>query len=699
MSAPRMPRQAFPLAAWLSTGSLLIVFLALAVMALVSSIVVTRLVQQQALARSEVAVSSAREYFRRVGDGTLVLARTLAGSPLLGRLLDEHSVASLNAFLRNDCAAPHATVCIVASAAGIIAASGDAPPWPELVKARIAQGERFALSPHAGGPLWLAAASPVADRAGIQVLTLQPLADDLLREASRQSRAAISVLNIGSYLAPDRDPMTPLHTAALTSGERAAGRITGPERYAATAVIGNAAGDPVALLDATLPAADFDEWAARYRRVVILTSLLVAALAGLAGLVSGRWLAAPMVRLADMAQRIGHGDLSAPVPHVVPRELSALACTMDEMRQNLIELTATLRRREAEAQAVLAGVVEGVFVTDEHRTIVYANAQFLRSVPGAGGGAVGRFCGDVLHPTLSADERPCERDCPIVAARSRNATRAAEQLYGAGGTVRSTIIVSAAPSGGRQVQLLRDETDLESVRRARDSVLGNIAHEFRTPLAAQQAAIELLRDGLGTLNPARQRQLLANAERGVLRLMRLIDNLLESVRVESGQLSVRHQDVDLEATAREATDLLQPLLAPAGMKVAIDLRALKGSPVRGDSQRLQQVFVNLLSNAVKFAPRGSTIRIGARMRGAHVEVWVDDAGPGLPPGDPESIFMRFNRGASAEPDAPGLGLGLWIVRSIVERHAGSVRVERTEDEHTRFVFALALENRLEDTCC
>jgi signal transduction histidine kinase len=269
----------------------------------------------------------------------------------------------------------------------------------------------------------------------------------------------------------------------------------------------------------------------------------------------------------------------------------------------------------------------------------------------------------------------------------------------ADGSVRSTIVVSAAPAEGRQVQLLRDETDLEAVRRARDSVLGNISHEFRTPLAAQLASIEMLRDGIATLTPAEQGDLLRNVERGVLRLMRLIDNLLESVRIEAGQLSLREQDVDLEATAREATDLLRPLLEQAELKVNIDLGALDGRPVPGDAQRLQQVFVNLLSNAAKYAPHGTTIGIGAQERDAHVDVWVEDAGPGLPAGDPQVLFERFRRGEASEPDAPGLGLGLWIVRSIIERHAGSVRVERTPEARTRFVMSLPMahgspQNRL-----
>jgi len=688
VSVPPAPSRKYPLATWLSAGSLLIVLVALTVMALASSVIVSQFAAKQALARAELAASSAREYFRRLGESNLIAARALAGNPTLMRLLEEPASPALSLFLRNYCESVRATGCVVRRADTIIAASAATPAWPEIAAARAEQGERFALGPRGGGPPLLGALVPTATHPDFEVLMLQALAGAVLTEAGRQSGATIDVQNLASYRAPDADPLTPLHAAALTNGVHAAARVAALDCYAASVVMINATGEPVALLDARLPAADFDRATAAYRHAVILVGLLVAALAGLAGLVSGRWLAAPVVRLAEMARRIGQGDFSPAVPTVVPRELDSLAHAMDEMRQNLIELTARLRSREAQAQAVLSGVVEGVFVTDEQRLIVYANLQFTRSAPGAAGGVIGRFCGDVLHPHLASAERPCERACPIIAARQGRAARAAEQLKLADGMVRSTIIVSAPPADGRQVQLLRDETELEAVRRARDSVLGNISHEFRTPLAAQLAAIEMLRDGIDSMDASGQRALLANVERGVLRLMRLIDNLLESVRIESGQLELRRQEVSLEATAHEATELMRPLLAQAELSVSLDFSALQGASVPGDAQRLQQVYVNLLSNAAKFAPRGSTIRIGASRAGARVESWVDDAGPGIPPGDPGAIFERFRRGDNAEPDAPGLGLGLWIVRSIIERHAGTIRVERTADAHTRFVMNL-----------
>jgi signal transduction histidine kinase len=366
---------------------------------------------------------------------------------------------------------------------------------------------------------------------------------------------------------------------------------------------------------------------------------------------------------------------------------------MDEMRRNLVDLTDTLRRREAEAQTVLSGVIEGVYAVDHERRIRYANAQVARLLGRPAGEIVGQFCGDVLQPQRVNGERPCERNCPIIAARASPQASLREMLCLADGSTRSAIVLSAPPVQGVQVQILRDETELEATRRARDSVLGNISHEFRTPLAAQLASIELLRDGLSDMPVEAQRELLSNVERGVLRLMRLIDNLLESVRIEAGQHSIRQQPVDLAEVIADARDLIEPLLRQRQLTIELDRSGI-GAIVRGDAQRLGQVFVNLIANAAKFAPEGSTIRIGGKRSETHFEVWVEDEGPGVQQGASDSIFERFQRGADSEPDAPGLGLGLWIVKSIMERHGGTVRMQRTHDQRTRFV--LSLPRQLEE---
>ena len=156
--------------------------------------------------------------------------------------------------------------------------------------------------------------------------------------------------------------------------------------------------------------------------------------------------------------------------------------------------------------------------------------------------------------------RPCATTaCPILRARQAGSAQAVEQLQTSSGT-RQTVITSSRIVNGLQVQVLRDETELEGVRRARDTVLANVSHEFRTPLAAQLASIELLREGLKSSPPEKLDELVLSLERGTLRLTRLIDNLLESVRIESGQLDVRRQSIELADVVDDARALVEALL-------------------------------------------------------------------------------------------------------------------------------------------
>src|SRR5258707_775244 len=172
---------------------------------------------------------------------------------------------------------------------------------------------------------------------------------------------------------------------------------------------------------------------------------------------------------------------------------------------------------------------------------------------------------------LAGGVLPCEEQCPIVHARFRAGARATEHLLLAGGQRRTVVITSAASAAGsagsaaggdsrpahelRQVQVLRDETELEATRRLRDAVLANVSHEFRTPLSAQLASIELLLDQLPDLSTDQIAELVISLQRGTLRLTHLIDNLLESVRLEAGQFAIRKQTVALDEVVEAAVEL------------------------------------------------------------------------------------------------------------------------------------------------
>ncbi len=435
---------------------------------------------------------------------------------------------------------------------------------------------------------------------------------------------------------------------------------------------------------ASMPQAEISRSVAPLRRTFAWVGLSACLVVALIGLWVGRRWVQPLQALDRAARRIGAGDLNTRVSAVKGRETGRLARTMEDMRDRLAVLTDTLRQREGEAKAILAGIVEGVISVDSQRRIVYLNQQAEVLLGTSASQVKGRFCGDVLRPS-GPGARPCEDQCPIVHARSRGASRAVERLDLADGP-RTVVVGSAPPHGATQVLVLRDETEQETASRARDAILAHISHEFRTPLSAQLASIELLRDGLEQMTTADVRAMLATAERSALRLVHLIDNLLESVRIETGLATPLDQEVELEVVLAEAIALVQPLLEQRHQRIE---RPEPPLPlVVGNDSQLIQVFVNLIANAHKYAPSGSLIRVEVLSEETRVVVRVEDEGPGIQPTLSHLLFDRFQR---LSPEGKGMGLGLWIVKALVERHGGTIWVDRSETlGGARFSVALPL---------
>ena len=646
------------------------------------------LADQQGKARVQLAATTAREDLRRMGEDALATARALADRPTLQRLLAEGQSEALPPFLRRWCAAGGVDACAVLSGKTVVGVSGPALDWQQVVTAASEQGGTFMALPLTERVPLVGARATLPDT-GLSVYVVRRLDATLARALGAQVGAEVRLIDYRDYSSAPVNAFTPLYAAALADGHSAVQRIDAQEVYAACVPVFASSGEAIALIEARLPVSAVGAPARHLVHKLLIAALILGSLAVLAGVILGELVAGPVRALTAAAARLGAGDFSASIPPGGAAEVGVLARTMEDMRRNLIELTGTLRRREAEAQAVLGGIVEGVYAVDKNRLITYLNPQAARLLDVSAQDAVGRFCGDVLKPRLIEGRRPCEYDCPIVAARASGGAKALEHLQTRAGA-RTTVITSAPPADGLQVQVIRDETELEAVRRARDSVLANISHEFRTPLAAQLASIELLAAGLDTLPHAKQRELVASLERGTLRLTQLIDNLLESVRIESGQLAIRTQSVALAEVIEDATALVGALLAQRGQELEVSLPESLPA-LSGDRTRLTQVFVNLLANANKFAPEGSTVHIGAELRGAQLAAWVEDEGPGPSGGDSALLFERFRRGGT-EPEPAGLGLGLWLVKSIIERHGGTVAFERTAAGRTRFTLTLPAEN-------
>lgn len=235
------------------------------------------------------------------------------------------------------------------------------------------------------------------------------------------------------------------------------------------------------------------------------------------------------------------------------------------------------------------------------------------------------------------------------------------------------------------------QASLERIReldRLKSQFFANISHELRTPLTLIAAPTQdlLLRGDA----PAELRGTLQIILRNTLRLHRLIDGLLDLAQLEAGRMQLRISPVDLRALVQDVVASFQPAADTMGLKLRLDLPPLGEIGVLGDAEKLEVVLNNLLGNAVKFTDRGGEVRVVLRQdpEAEKVEMEVVDTGPGIPETDQPHIFERFRRVESTGRKQGGAGIGLALVKELVELHGGAVSVRSRLGEGASFIVRL-----------
>lgn len=256
--------------------------------------------------------------------------------------------------------------------------------------------------------------------------------------------------------------------------------------------------------------------------------------------------------------------------------------------------------------------------------------------------------------------------------------------------IEATATRVTSPRSGKveTAVILRDISQEEQLRQLRSYFLANITHEFRTPLSTLNASIELLTEE-DDLSAEEMRELLKPIHVSLLALQTLIDNLLESSRIEAGRFTIRMQPVDLEQVMQDAVRLVQPLLERREQALSLTLPALV-PPVQGDTPRLTQALVNLLSNASKYSPMRTPIHVSIEPGDSRVRISIADRGMGIPADQRQSLFQRFVRLDGEHSEQYGIGLGLHVVKTTVEAHGGQVMAEENPGGGTIFWFELPL---------
>jgi signal transduction histidine kinase len=226
-----------------------------------------------------------------------------------------------------------------------------------------------------------------------------------------------------------------------------------------------------------------------------------------------------------------------------------------------------------------------------------------------------------------------------------------------------------------RIVVLRDVTAERDSERLKDEVLALVSHELRTPLTSVVGYVDLVLDGADELSPD-VRRFLEVVERNARRLLRLVGDLLFVAQAEAGRMELARGEVDLGGIASDAVEAARPEAERQGATLLLDAEPVR--PFVGDRDRCRQVLDNLIANAVKFAGPSGHIQVTVSERGESAVVEVADDGPGIPVEEQERVFERFARASNAsERAAPGAGLGLTVVKAIVEGHGGEIGVLST----------------------
>jgi PAS domain S-box-containing protein len=334
-----------------------------------------------------------------------------------------------------------------------------------------------------------------------------------------------------------------------------------------------------------------------------------------------------------------------------------------------------LSRRQ---EILLDSVADGICGVDRRGRVSFANPAAARLLATDAANIVGKPVHELLHG-FAPPNRRCADDCPILRAAARQKSHSGEEtIFRAdGNSFPAEYVLTPISHQGRfsgSVLSFRDISQRYALDRLKDEFISTVSHELRTPLTSIRGALGLLSSGiLGQVNE-KSANLLRIALTNSDRLVRLINDILDLERIQSGKEPLAFRPAQLAGIVRQAIEGMQPVADSAGVQLIHDTTQVE---ITADPDRLLQVVTNLLSNAIKFSPPDSTVSVMLRPGASGVTLSVIDQGRGIPADKLEAIFGRFQQvDASDSRQKGGSGLGLAICRTIVLQHSGRIWAER-----------------------
>jgi two-component system phosphate regulon sensor histidine kinase PhoR len=399
---------------------------------------------------------------------------------------------------------------------------------------------------------------------------------------------------------------------------------------------------------------------------VILALVIAVVMLGVALLVT-------VVIVRSSARKLAAGAVDVPFFRVAASENA-------RTRTRLETAIAALERQHALDLEILNGLSEGVIAVDQDRRIVLANRRSAELFDAAGA-LVGRPFREVARVTAVFDAFD----------RAFAGAELVERFSIRAGVAERKIEMRARPLASEAIAAVAvfiDVTQLERLEIIRRNFISDFSHEVRTPLAGLRCAVETYEgyEGMEHLTATEEEQLRRVMSRQLLRLERLVDDLSELSRIESGDLLLARDRVDLRKLVGDLCEDFAERAAQHGVRFVVTGDAVF---ICADPLRIQQVLSNLIDNAIKYGGEGKEILIGVGAAGGAAEVRITDRGIGIPDGEKEKIFRRFYRiDKSRSQETAGAGLGLAIAKHLILQHHGTIDVESQPGRGATFIVRL-----------
>jgi len=446
--------------------------------------------------------------------------------------------------------------------------------------------------------------------------------------------------------------------------------------YVAVAITGDG-GQTTGVSRVALPLTTVQKITARLAGIIAF-AVGVAIVVAVAGIwVVGRLVTHPVIQLTREVRRVSAGEVGRTVPVPWNGEIGDLGRAYNEMSLKLAATLSQLKEERGELETIMAQMTDGVLLANAAGDTMITNQSAARLFGFEKSTSIGK------PVTAIVPEAAVEKVLTDCLRTGRDKSAQFDSLSGRYLRVIAVPITYGVNQGA--LLLFQDLTELKDLQTMRRELVGNISHEFRTPLAGIRALVETLEEGaLG--EPAVARDFLGKIRAEVERLTQLVTELTELSRIESGRTTLERAPLQLNGLITEAIEQLAPLATRQSLTIV--KRFMPDLPeVSADRERLSQVLVNLLHNAIKFTPHGGQITVSTRTEAAQVVVSVTDTGVGIEPAVLPRVFERFYK-ADRSRTGTGTGMGLAIAKHTVQAHGGRIWAESEPGKGSTFSFSL-----------